>query len=69
MIGCFAEAEGRSIEVDRVELEDARWFSREETLALLERRHPDGLMAPTPMAIAHHLREAVGLQRGRDSNG
>jgi NAD+ diphosphatase len=55
MIGCFAKAESRSVEVDRVELEDARWFSREETMALLERRHPDGLMAPTPMAIAHHL--------------
>ena len=55
MIGCFAQAESRSVEVDRVELEDARWFSREETIALLERRHPDGLMAPTPMAIAHHL--------------
>jgi NAD+ diphosphatase len=55
MIGCFAEAESRSLEVDRVELEDARWFSRDETIALIERRHPDGLMAPTPMAIAHHL--------------
>ena len=55
MIGCFAEAESRSLEVDRVELEDARWFSRDEAIALLERRHPDGLTAPTPMAIAHHL--------------
>jgi NAD+ diphosphatase len=55
MIGCFAEARSRALEVDRVELEDARWFSREEALALLERRHPDGLLAPIPMAIAHHL--------------
>ena len=55
MIGCFAEAESRSLEIDRVELEDARWFSRDEAIALIERRHPDGLMAPTPMAIAHHL--------------
>jgi NAD+ diphosphatase len=55
MIGCFAEAESRSLEIDRVELEDARWFSRDETIALLERRHPEGLTAPTPMAIAHHL--------------
>jgi NAD+ diphosphatase len=55
MIGCFAEAEDRSITVDHVELEDARWFSRDEAIALIERRHPDGLMAPTPMAIAHHL--------------
>jgi NAD+ diphosphatase len=55
MIGCFAKAESRSVEVDRVELEDARWFGREEAIALIERRHPEGLMAPTPMAIAHHL--------------
>jgi len=55
MIGCFAEAESRAVTVDRAELEDARWFEREEARALLERRHPDGLMAPIPMAIAHHL--------------
>ena len=55
MIGCFAEAKGRALRVDEVELEDARWFSRHETRALLERRHPDGLTAPNPMAIAHHL--------------
>jgi NAD+ diphosphatase len=55
MIGCFAQAAGRGLEVDRVELEDARWFSREETVALIERRHPARLTAPTPMAIAHHI--------------
>jgi NAD+ diphosphatase len=55
MIGCFAEAHDRSLKVDRVELEDARWFSREESVALIERRHPDRLTAPTPVAIAHHL--------------
>jgi len=55
MIGCFARATSPTLRVDRVELEDARWFTRDETLALIERRHPDGLTAPTPMAIAHHL--------------
>jgi NAD+ diphosphatase len=55
MIGCFAQGLSRALEVDRVELEDARWFPRDEALALLERRHPDGLIAPIPMAIAHHL--------------
>jgi NAD+ diphosphatase len=55
MIGCFVEAESRNLEVDRVELEDARWFSREEAVALIEGRHPDGLLAPASMAIAHHL--------------
>ncbi len=55
MIACFAKALSRALTVDMKELEDARWFSREETLALLDRRHPDGLAAPIPMAIAHHL--------------
>ena len=58
MIGCFAEARSRAVTVDKVELEDARWFSREEARALLEKRHPDGLLAPVPMAIAHHLLKA-----------
>ena len=55
MIGCFAKAASRDLKVDQVELEDARWFSRHETRAMLEKRHPDGLTAPVPMAIAHHL--------------
>ena len=63
MIGCFAQAESRSLEIDRLELEDARWFSREEARALIERRHPDGLSAPTPMAIAHHLLKRWAYKR------
>ncbi len=55
MIGCFVMAESRTVAVDKVELEDARWFSRDEVLTMLEKRHPDGLSAPIPMAIAHHL--------------
>jgi NAD+ diphosphatase len=55
MIGCFVNAASRDIHVDGLELEDARWFSRDEVQAMLEGRHPSGLLAPTPMAIAHHL--------------
>lgn len=55
MIGCFARAASRDIVVDRVELEDARWFARDEVMAMFERRHPAGLTAPAPMAIAHHI--------------
>jgi NAD+ diphosphatase len=55
MIGCFAQALDRSMKVDGVELEDVRWFTRDEAAALIERRHPDRLTAPTPVAIAHHL--------------
>ena len=55
MIGCLAEAKGRDIRIDAKELEDARWFSRDEARALLAGRHPDGLKSPTQMAIAHHI--------------
>ena len=55
MIGCRAQALTREITMDPDELEDARWFSREEARAMLEGRHPEGLMAPQPLAIAHHI--------------
>jgi NAD+ diphosphatase len=55
MIGCHAEALTTEIVVDRNELEDARWFSREEAALMLMRRHPDRLMTPPPVAIAHHI--------------
>jgi NAD+ diphosphatase len=55
MIGCHAEAISRDIAIDHTELEDARWFSREETAAMLTRQHPQGLMTPPPSAIAHHI--------------
>lgn len=58
MIGCIAQAATTSISLADAELEDARWFSREETLAMLENRHPDGLRCPPSMAIAHHLMRA-----------
>jgi len=55
MIGCFARAASREIAVDGEELEDARWFTRDEVMAMFEKRHPEGLTAPMPMAIAHHI--------------
>ncbi len=58
MIGCFARAITRDIVVDREELDDARWFSRDEARAMIEGRHPEGLTAPRPLAIARHLLSA-----------
>jgi NAD+ diphosphatase len=55
MIGCTARATNEDIVVDRVELEDARWFSRDEARQMITRTHPDGLAGPHPFAIAHHL--------------
>ena len=55
MIGCHAEALSENIIVDRSELEDARWFDREEARQMITRTHPAGLAGPHPFAIAHHL--------------
>jgi NAD+ diphosphatase len=55
MIGCHAEALSEAIVIDREELEDARWFSRDELAAMLNRQHPQGLTTPPPVAIAHHI--------------
>lgn len=55
MIACTATATSDDITVDLTELEDARWFSRDEAAQMLKREHPDGLLGPHPFAIAHHL--------------
>lgn len=55
MIGLHGEAESETITVDPAEMDDCRWFDRDEVRMLLERTHPDGLFAPPPIAIAHHL--------------
>ncbi len=55
MIGCHAEALTTKITVDKTELEDARWFEKEEVTAMLMRKHAQGLATPPPVAIAHHI--------------
>jgi NAD+ diphosphatase len=55
MIGCHAEALTSDIVIDRSELEDARWFDREEAAQMLLRRHPVKLGTPPPVAIAYHI--------------
>ena len=55
MVGCLGEALGDEITVDRDELEDARWFARDEVALMLEGRHPQGLRGPVRMAVAYHL--------------
>ncbi len=42
MIGCMVEAASTEITIDRQELEDARWFTRDEVKAMLAGRHPKG---------------------------
>lgn len=55
MIGCFAEALNEDIVFDGRELEDCRWFTREEVRLMIDGDHPDGLGVPPPGAIASHL--------------
>jgi NAD+ diphosphatase len=55
MIGCLAEATSRDLRVDTTELEDARWFTREDARMMLRNAHPAQLFAPPKIAIAHHL--------------
>jgi NAD+ diphosphatase len=55
MIGCHAQALSHEIIIDRAELDDARWFDREEVATMLLRRHPDGLTTPPTVAIAYHI--------------
>ena len=54
MIGCYGEALSEEIDADLEELEDCRWFSREEVLTMLDRTHPTRFVPPKG-AIAYHL--------------
>jgi len=55
MIGCFAEAASGALKIDEIELEAARWVSRDEARLLLANKHPARQFAPPRIAIAHHL--------------
>ncbi|HUZ66053.1 MAG TPA: NAD(+) diphosphatase [Beijerinckiaceae bacterium] len=58
MIGCLARARSREIILDGAELEDARWLDRAQARSMLAGNHPEGLVAPSPIAIAHQLVKA-----------
>jgi NAD+ diphosphatase len=55
MIGTHVQALSTDLFVDHTELEGARWFERAEAAKMLVQQHPEGLMAPPPVAIAHHI--------------
>ena len=65
MIGCLTQALTETIVIDQSEIEAARWFDREEVKLMLARKHPDGLTAPPPIAIAHHIARAFA-EKGCD---
>ncbi len=55
MIGCHGEALSTDIHLDEQELDDCRWFTREEVKQMLAGTHPEGITTPAKMAIANHL--------------
>ena len=55
MIGCFGEALNEDIHADMNELEDCRWFARDEVLRHARQEPSGGIFVPPEGAIAHHL--------------
>ena len=58
MIGAHAQAVSDSLTIDMNELDDARWFSREDVVAALAGRDDAAFQAPPRSAIARTLLEA-----------
>lgn len=54
MIGCIAEAESAEIVLDEAEIEDARWFTREEVARAARGENP-ALFPARPGSIANFL--------------
>lgn len=57
MIGCHAEAEDHELRIDTAELDDARWFSREEIAAAFRGSADAPFLPPPKAAIARTLLE------------
>jgi NAD+ diphosphatase len=57
MIGCISEVNFETLTVDSKELEDARWFTRDECRKMLAATHEQGFKAPGHIAIARLLLE------------
>lgn len=55
MIACTAEADDEALTIDTTELEDARWFSRDEVTSAMAGEPDAAFVAPPPFAIAHSL--------------
>lgn len=56
MLGCFAEALSEGIEIDPAEVEEVRWFRRDEVASALARwPESEGIRLPPPFTAAHRL--------------
>ena len=56
MVGCLGIGESLELNIDTTEIEDARWFTREEVVEAMARdRDNASFLPPPPQAIAHDL--------------
>ena len=56
MIGCLGHADSLELAIDTSEIEDARWFARDDVAeALAKERDSTSFVPPPRQAIAHHL--------------
>jgi NAD+ diphosphatase len=55
MLGCYAQALSKDFRIDEHEISDARWLSKTEARARLEKDFDDGVKLPTAIAIARVL--------------
>lgn len=55
MIGCHSLADDPTLTIDTTELDEARWFTREEVAEVMDGREDGAFLAPPPHAIANHL--------------
>jgi NAD+ diphosphatase len=56
MVGCLGHADGLELAIDTSEIEDARWFARDDVAEALAKERDSASFVPPPrQAIAHHL--------------
>ena len=55
MIGAIGEAQGGEIDIEGDELEDARWFSKDQIREVLKTGGDDEFRVPEKLAIARHI--------------
>jgi len=56
MIACHAYADDHALRIDPAEIEDARWFTRDEVIEAFEKgAESTSFRAPFAIAVAHHM--------------
>ena len=55
MIACHSHTDEPAITIDKTELDEADWFTRDEVIAAMAGDDTARFIAPPPFAIAHHL--------------